>query len=58
MVTTTATPLRPVEQKATASSRPLLMLDPLLLLAALGLVACSLLTLHVATRGSAAGPSY
>jgi rod shape determining protein RodA len=58
VVTTTATPLRPVEQKTAAHSRPLLMLDPLLLLAALGLVACSLVTLHVATRGQVPGPSY
>jgi rod shape determining protein RodA len=58
MVTATATPLRPAERKTAARPRALLMLDPLLLLAALGLVACSLVTLHVATRGQVPGPSY
>jgi rod shape determining protein RodA len=59
MVTATATSLRPVEE-AGAARRPraLLLIDPLLMLAALGLVACSLVTLHVATRGQVPGPSY
>lgn len=59
MVTATATPLRPVEETSTARRpRALLMMDPLLMLAALGLLACSLVTLHVATRGQVPGPSY
>ena len=59
MVTAAATPLRPVEDAPTARRpRALLMMDPLLMLAALGLVACSLVTLHVATRGQVPGPSY
>jgi rod shape determining protein RodA len=58
MVTATATPIRPVEESAPARPRALFMLDPLLMLATLGLVACSLITLHVATRGQALGPSY
>jgi rod shape determining protein RodA len=58
MVTASATPLRPVEQSTTARPRALFMLDPLLLLATLGLVACSLVTLHVATQGQGPGPSY
>jgi rod shape determining protein RodA len=58
MVTTATTPLRPAEQTTAAPHRGLLKLDPLLLLAALGLVACSLVTLHVATRGQTPGPSY
>lgn len=40
------TPFRRLEQPGTATRRPLLGIDPLLLLAALGLVGCSLLTLH------------
>lgn len=60
MVTATASSsIRPVEETATARhARGLLKLDPLLMLAALGLVACSLITLHVATRGQVPGPSY
>lgn len=57
-VTTTVTPVRPADQPAAARWRALLMVDPLLMLGALGLVACSLLTLHVATRGQVPGPSY
>ena len=34
------------------------MIDPLLMLGAIGLVVCSLLTLHVAARGQSPGPSY
>jgi rod shape determining protein RodA len=44
------TPIRTVEEPAEARSRPMIMMDPLLLLAALGLVACSLITLKGATR--------
>ncbi len=46
------TPIRAPEERAAARPRALLLIDPLLLLAALGLVACSLITLHGATRGS------
>ena len=45
-----ATPIRPVEDVSPPRSHPLLRLDPLLLLAALGLTACSLVTLKGATR--------
>ena len=45
-----ATPIRPVEDVAAPRERMLLRMDPLLLLAALGLAACSLLTLKGATR--------
>jgi rod shape determining protein RodA len=47
--------VRPVQQQEeTATSRPraLLLIDPLLMLGALGLVACSLITLRVVTRTS------
>jgi rod shape determining protein RodA len=57
-VSTTVTPIRPADQPVTARWRALLMIDPLLLLGALGLVACSLVTLHVAARGQVPGPSY
>jgi rod shape determining protein RodA len=54
-----ATALRPVEEGTSSRPRPLLLLDPLLLLAALGLVACSLVTLKGATRTTVAGsPLY
>ncbi|MBV8710335.1 MAG: rod shape-determining protein RodA [Solirubrobacterales bacterium] len=46
----TATPIRPVEDVAPPRPHALLRLDPLLLLAALGLAACSLVTLKGATR--------
>jgi rod shape determining protein RodA len=59
-VTSSATPIRPVEDKqpVAARARALLMLDPLLMLAAIGVVACSLVTLHVAARGQTPGPSF
>jgi rod shape determining protein RodA len=46
------TPIRAAEEQAVSRPRSLLLIDPLLLLAALGLVACSLVTLHGATRAS------
>src|SRR5205807_6970738 len=53
------TPIRTVEQPVEARARPLPLVDPLLLLAALGLVACSLVTLKGATRGAVPGhPLY
>ncbi|HZU60471.1 MAG TPA: FtsW/RodA/SpoVE family cell cycle protein, partial [Solirubrobacteraceae bacterium] len=60
-MTSSATPIRPVEEKpvaARARARALLMLDPLLMVAAIGVVACSLVTLHVAARGQVPGPSF
>jgi rod shape determining protein RodA len=58
-VSSAARPIRPPEETATSvRPRVLLTLDPLLMVAALGVVACSLLTLHVATRGQHPGPSY
>jgi rod shape determining protein RodA len=51
-----STPIRPVEDPTTKRPRALLLIDPLLLAAALGLVACSLVTLRGATR--AAGSYY
>jgi rod shape determining protein RodA len=59
-VTSSSTAIRPVEEKQPVASRArtLLMLDPLLMVAAIGVVACSLITLHVAARGQVPGPSY
>jgi rod shape determining protein RodA len=51
-VTTAVTPIHPVEERPISRPRSLLLIDPLLLLAALGLVGCSLMTLHVATRSA------
>jgi rod shape determining protein RodA len=53
------TTISPTEKPSvTIRWRALLMIDPLLMLGAIGLVACSLITLHVAARGQAPGPSY
>jgi rod shape determining protein RodA len=52
MVTSTATAIRPVEETTASRLRALLLIDPLLMVAALGLVACSLVTLHGATHSS------
>jgi rod shape determining protein RodA len=54
MATSTANAIRPVEERAQILARPraLLLIDPLLFLAALGLVACSLVTLHGAPQGA------
>jgi len=46
----TATPIRPVEDEAPPRPHMLLRMDPLLMLAALALAACSLITLKGATR--------
>ncbi|MBV8712543.1 MAG: FtsW/RodA/SpoVE family cell cycle protein, partial [Solirubrobacterales bacterium] len=46
----TATPIRPVEEVEPPRPHMLLRMDPLLMLAALGLAACSLITLKGATR--------
>ncbi len=54
-----ATPIRPVEDVAAPRPYMLLRMDPLLMLAALGLTACSLITLKGATRTLNAGhPLY
>ncbi|HLJ01902.1 MAG TPA: rod shape-determining protein RodA [Solirubrobacteraceae bacterium] len=56
-----ATAIHPIEDPSPQPSRarPLLLFDPLLLLAALGLVACSLITLKGATRTTNPGhPLY
>ena len=53
------TPIRTVEPSAEARVRAVPLIDPLLLLAALGLVACSLITLKGATRNAVPGhPLY
>jgi rod shape determining protein RodA len=54
-----ATPIRPVEEVAAPRPQMLLRMDPLLMLAAFGLIACSLITLKGATRTLNAGhPLY
>ena len=45
-------PIHAVEETGVSRPRSLLLTDPLLMLAALGLIACSLVTLHGATRSS------
>jgi rod shape determining protein RodA len=51
-ISPTVTPIHATEEQAASRPRSLLLIDPLLLLAALGLVACSLVTLRGATRAS------
>jgi rod shape determining protein RodA len=58
MSVTSATPIRAVDEQAAPRRGAALLIDPLLILGALGLVACSLVTLHVAARGQVPGPSY
>lgn len=59
MSLTTPATLRPAEKPAARVRwRALLMIDPLLMLGAVGLVACSLINLHVAARGQSPGASY
>jgi len=54
-----AIPIHPAEDSAPAGRAPLTLIDPLLLLGALGLVACSLITLHSATSNTNPGhPLY
>jgi rod shape determining protein RodA len=53
------TPIHPVEEVEVPVPRSLPLIDPLLILAALGLVACSLITLKGATRSAMPGqPLY
>jgi rod shape determining protein RodA len=51
-VSSAVTPIREAEERSVSRPRSLLLIDPLLMLAALGLIACSLVTLHGATRSS------
>jgi rod shape determining protein RodA len=54
-----ATPIQVPDDEAVPRPRSVIMFDPLLLLAGLGLVACSLITLHSATSGAVRGqPLY
>ncbi len=54
-----ATPIQVADAPVAARPRTLVLFDPLLLLGALGLVACSLLTLDGATRNAIPGdPTY
>jgi rod shape determining protein RodA len=58
-VSPAVTPIRTVEEPVEARSRSLPLIDPMLLLAAFGLVACSLITLKGATRNTVPGhPLY
>ncbi len=53
------TPIQPVDEAGVARPRRLLLFDPLLLLAALGLAACSLVIVHGATATAVPGsPLY
>jgi rod shape determining protein RodA len=53
------TPIQPADDAAVARPRIVPLFDPLLMLAALGLVACSLVTLNSATRNAISGhPLY
>jgi rod shape determining protein RodA len=53
------TPIRTTDETVEARPRSLLLFDPLLVVAALGLVACSLITLKGATRNAVPGsPLY
>jgi rod shape determining protein RodA len=55
----TATPIHPVEDTDEPRTLPLLRIDPWLMVAALGLIVCSLITLRGATRHTVAGsPLY
>jgi rod shape determining protein RodA len=51
-VITPVNPIQAPEEREISRPRSLMLMDPLLLLAALGLVACSLITLHGATRSA------
>ena len=50
MSTGSSTALRASEERPVSRPRAIMLIDPLLLLAALGLITCSLITLHSATR--------
>jgi rod shape determining protein RodA len=53
-----ATPIQPLDEAALPQPRRRLLFDPLLLLAALGLVACSLVTLKDATSHAITGQPF
>jgi rod shape determining protein RodA len=54
-----ATPIQATDEPSAAAPRTLVLFDPLLLLGALGLIACSLLTLKGATSNAVSGdPMY
>lgn len=53
-----ATPIHAAEESAVPRPRTLVLFDPLLMLAAFGLVACSLVTLRGATRTATGMPLY
>jgi rod shape determining protein RodA len=54
-ISPTVTPIQPVEETAETQSLPLLRFDPWLVLGAIGLVVCSLITLHGATKNTVPG---
>jgi rod shape determining protein RodA len=51
-ITPTASPIQPLEESVQERPQALLRIDPWLMLAAAGLIACSLITLHGATHAS------
>jgi rod shape determining protein RodA len=58
-ISSPATPIHPVEETAEPRAVALLRIDPWLLVGAVGLVICSLITLHGATKHTVAGqPLY
>jgi len=58
-VTGAVTPIHPVEETSEPRALGLLRIDPWLMLGTLGLIACSLITLHGATRNTVPGsPLY
>src|SRR5579884_2464449 len=54
--TTSVTPIRASEERSPSRPRSIMLIDPLLMLAAIGLVACSVITLHGASQSL--GHSY
>lgn len=58
-LTATATPIQPAEETAAPRLVPMLRIDPWLVVGAVGLIICSLITLHGATKNTVPGnPSY
>ena len=53
-----ATPIQPVDEEAVPRPRTWPLFDPVLLLAALGVVACSLITLRGATNHAVTGQPF
>jgi rod shape determining protein RodA len=54
-ISPTATPIHAVEETTEAQALPLLRFDPWLMVGAVGLIACSLITLHGATKTAIPG---